>query len=65
MYTVTKIAYYHGDKPIVEAVCLSNDTLPTTGIANGSLCLVMDTNTVMYFDETEGAWAELGEGGGK
>lgn len=65
MYTVTKIAYYHGDKSIVEAVCLSSDTLPTTGIANGSLCLVMDTNVVMYFDEDEGAWAELGEGGGK
>ena len=65
MYSVTKSTYCYPDKQLVEAVCLSNDTLPTTGIANGSLCLVMDTNTVMYFDETEGAWAELGEGGGK
>lgn len=65
MYTVTKIAYYHGVKSIVEAVCLSSDTKPTAGIANGSLCLEMDTNKVYYFNEEENAWAELGEGGGQ
>ena len=60
MFTNTKAIYIGNDKILVESVCLSADTKPTEGIANGSLVLEMDTNKIYYFDETSSTWAELG-----
>lgn len=60
MFTNTKATYVGNDKILVESVCLSTDSKPTTGIANGSLCLEMDSGKIYYFDETSSTWAELG-----
>jgi len=47
---------YHEEDVLVEAVCLSTDTKPTTGIANGSTCLEMDTSTLYIYDEANETW---------
>ena len=52
-------ASYGQDKILVEAVCLSTDTKPTDGIANGSVCLEMNTGKVFVFNEAGSAWVEL------
>ena len=54
-----KAKAYGQDKLIVEAVCLSTDTKPTEHIANGSLCLEMDTGKFYGFDESTSAWVEI------
>ena len=58
MFSITNTAFY-GEKNRIEAVCLSTDTKPTTGIANGSLCLEMDTGKIYAFNEAGSAWVEL------
>ena len=40
----------------VEIACLSSDTKPTTGIANGSTLFEMDTKTLYFFDEENETW---------
>lgn len=47
---------YHEEDVLVGAVCLSTDTKPTTGIANGSTCIEMDTSTLYIFDEDNHIW---------
>lgn len=59
MFTNTKATYIGNDKILVEAVCLSTDAKPTTGIANGSLVLEMDTGKIYAFNETASTWVEL------
>lgn len=55
-------------KHLVQIACLSTDAKPTENIANGSLCLVMDTGQIYAFDEEGGAWEVLrssSSGGGE
>ena len=59
MFTNLTASYTNGDV-LIEAACLSTDTKPTTGIANGSLCLEMDTGKVYAFNEAASEWVELG-----
>lgn len=44
----------------IEAACLSTDTKPTDGIANGSLCLELDTGDFYGFDADAGDWQQIG-----
>ena len=46
-------------KNYVEAACLSTDSKPTDGIANGSICLEMNTGKVYAYNEAGEAWVEL------
>lgn len=48
-----------GSKNRVEGECLSTDTKPTTGIANGSILIEMDTGDIYMFNETAGAWVKV------
>lgn len=59
MFTNNKTSYYGNDKVLIEAVCLSSDTKPTVGIANGSMCLEMNTGKIYVFNEAGSAWVEL------
>ena len=52
-------------KQVYQYACLSTDSKPTTGISNGSTCIVMNTGKTYIFDEENGEWEELpGSGGG-
>ena len=42
-----------------EGECLSTDTKPTEGWANGSKLLEMDTGKVFMYDEANGQWREF------
>lgn len=42
-----------------EGECLSTDTKPTDGWANGSKLLEMDTGKVFMFDEANSQWREF------
>lgn len=42
-----------------EGSCLSTDTKPTDGWANGSVLLEMDTKKVYVFDAENEVWREL------
>ena len=59
MFTNNKAIYYGQNKVLIEAVCLSTDSKPTTGIANGSMCLEMNTGKIYVFNEAGSAWVEL------
>lgn len=59
MFTNTKAIYIGEEKILVEAACLSTDSKPTAGIANGSLCLEMDTGKIFAFNEAGSTWIEL------
>lgn len=59
MFTHLSALYIQDDKVLVEATCLSSDTKPTDGIANGSIVLEMDTSTFYAFDEAGGEWLAL------
>lgn len=59
MFTNRMASYITKDKILIEAACLSTDTKPTTGIANGSLCLEMDTGKIYAFNETASTWVEV------
>lgn len=43
----------------IEGVCLSTDAKPTTGIANGSLCLEIDTGKIYAFNGVNSSWVEI------
>ena len=45
-------------KAIVEMYCLSTDSKPTTGIANGSLAIEINTGDVYLFNEAGSAWVK-------
>ena len=59
MFTNTKAIYIGSNRILVASVCLSTDAKPTTGIANGSLVLEMDTGKIYAFNETASTWIEL------
>lgn len=63
MFTVSTKTYdgniANQEKVLVEAACLSTDSKPTDGIANGSICLEMDTGKVYAYNEAGEAWVEL------
>lgn len=59
MYTNKKEFFCTNGKVMVEAYCLSTDTKPTTGIANGSILIEMDTQKIFMFDETNSTWLEI------
>lgn len=42
-----------------EGECLSTDTKPTEGWANGSKLIEMDTSKVFMFDEANSLWREF------
>lgn len=65
MFTNTKCSIYAGqDKVYIESVCLSTDSKPTTGIANGSTCIEMNTGKKFMFNEDSGEWVEVPSSGG-
>lgn len=43
----------------VEGYCLSSDSKPTAGIANGSVMIEMNTSKVFFFDQAGQAWREF------
>lgn len=53
------IATDGGVKALVEIYCLSTDAKPTTGIANGSTCVEINTGKVYLFNEAGSAWVEV------
>ena len=59
MFSITKSTYFGDNKILIEAVCLADDSKPTTGIANGSMCLEMDTGKIYAFNEAASSWVEL------
>lgn len=64
MFTNKTASYYSQDKVLIEAACLSTDTKPTTGVANGSKCIEMDTGKRYMFNEEDSEWEELPSSGG-
>ena len=59
MFTVIKAHYAGNEKSYIEATCKSADPKQTDGVANGSICLEMDTSKFYAFDESATAWLEL------
>lgn len=59
MFTIIKGTLFNDTKSLIEAVCLYTDSKPTDGIANGSMCLEMDTGKIYAFNEAGSAWVEL------
>ena len=59
MFSITKSTYTGNNKILIEAVCLADDSKPTTGIANGSMCIVMDTGKIYVYNEAGETWVEL------
>lgn len=47
---------YDDGSVYVEGDCLSGDTKPVNGIANGSLLMEMDTAKLYKFDATGKVW---------
>lgn len=61
MFTLNSAKPTTDNKYLVEASCLSTDTKPTDDMANGSLCLEMDTGDFYYFDGDGKDWNKIGE----
>lgn len=64
MFTNKKAKYYGDNKVLLDSACLSSDTKPTTGVANGSKCIEMDTGKTYMFNEEDSEWEELPSSGG-
>ena len=62
MFTTNKSIYVGNEKCLIESACLSTDTKPTEGIANGSVCIEMDAGKIYFFDEAGSQWVEFSEG---
>ena len=60
MLTVIKQEQFTEGKDLIQLECLSTDTKPTEEIANGSLCLELDTGDFYYFDGTDDTWKKIG-----
>lgn len=50
---------FAGDKHYIEAVGLSTDSKPTTGLITGSTFIEQDTGDVYMFDEASAAWGKF------
>ena len=61
-YNVTDYEIREGGAKVQEisGFCLSSDTKPTAGIANGSILTEMNTGKVFLFNEAGKAWVEFG-----
>lgn len=59
MFTTIKAHYAGNEKSYIEGACLAADSKPTDGIANGSVCIEIDTGKIFMFNETGSAWAEV------
>ena len=63
MFTNTKKTYPNdnaaSNKALIQAACLSTDSKPTAGIANGSICIEMNTGKIFMFNEAASTWVEL------
>lgn len=65
MFSVIKSSQYTNDTVLIQGACVALDTKPTSGIANGSMCIEIDTGKIYAFDEESGDWIEQpGAGGG-
>ena len=42
-----------------QFACLSTDTKPTELIANGSMCIEMDTGALFMFDAAGAEWKQI------
>ena len=60
MFTVIKSVYVGNEKVLIQATCMAGEAKETNGIANGSLCLEMDSGKFYGFDEDTSAWVEIG-----
>ena len=56
MFTVIKTIGLRNGKNIIEGACLNADAKPTENIANGSMCIEMDTGNIYMFNSASGAW---------
>lgn len=45
-------------KAYQEGACLSTDTKPTDGLANGSILVEVDSGKVFFFNEAASEWVE-------
>lgn len=58
MVTFSGISRVNSETPYCEGFCLSTDTKPTDGIANGSILVEIDTGNVFFFNEEASTWVE-------
>ena len=58
--TIIVGSHVQGDAVLsqIEGSCLSSDTKPTAGIANGSIFVEVDTGKVFFYNEAGNAWVE-------
>lgn len=59
MLTTIRLVRETRNKQIKEVACLSTDTKPTEGVANGSICIEMDTGSIFMYDEAGAEWLEV------
>ena len=59
MLTTIRLVRETRNKQIKEVACLSTDTKPTEGVANGSICIEMDTGKIYMFNEAGAEWLEV------
>ena len=61
-YNVTDYEIREGGVKVQEisGFCLSSDTKPTSGIANGSILTEMNTGKIYMYNEAGKAWVEFG-----
>lgn len=57
MVTILKQITYDGT--VHDVRCLSTDTKPTEGIANGSTCIEINTGKLFIYDKNAITWHEL------
>lgn len=59
MLTTIRLVRETRNKQIKEVACLSTDTKPTEGVANGSICIEMNTGKIYMFNEAGAEWLEV------
>lgn len=59
MVTFNKVVQYDNNLEYMEGVCLSTDSKPTDGVANGSILVEMNTGKVFFYNEAGSAWVEF------
>lgn len=59
MLTTIRLVRETRNKQIKEIACLSTDTKPTEGVANGSILIEMNTGKIFMFNEAGAEWLEV------
>lgn len=59
MLTTIRLVRETRNKQIKEIACLSTDTKPTEGVANGSILIEMNTGKIYMFNEAGAEWLEV------